>query len=80
MRLFMLYDKKTGQIISASKTNFLDESLEHPYGLVIEDQGVLEVAPDDKLEALDCHEISEQYVVDVKKQKLKSKPARRSGW
>ena len=78
MRLFIHYDEK-GNIISASKTEGLAESLAHPYGHVGEDEAVLEVEPDETLEALDCHEIGEQYVVDVEQRRLKKKPPRRSG-
>ncbi len=78
MQLFVHYDKQ-GQIISVSKTDVLADSLAHPYGEVTEDGGVLEVEPTDELVALDCHEIGAQYVVDVARQRLKKRPARRTG-
>jgi hypothetical protein len=77
MRLFIHYDE-AGNIISASKASVLHESLEHPYGDVAENAGVLEVEPNAALDALDCHEIVEQYVVDVEQKKLKKKTARRT--
>jgi hypothetical protein len=70
MRLFIYYDSK-GKIISAMKANFLADSLEHPYGQAGEKEGVLELKLSSELEALDCHEISEQYSVDVKTKELK---------
>ncbi len=76
MRLFIHYDGK-GSIVSATKSNLLDESLAHPYGLIGEDEGVLEVETDAELEALDCHEICERYKVDLKKKSLRKRPARR---
>ena len=70
MRLFIYYDSN-GKIISAMKANILADSLEHPYGQAGENEGVLEIKLSKELEALDCHEISEQCSVDVKKKELK---------
>jgi hypothetical protein len=56
-----------GEVLSASKTEIMDESLAHPFGGMEEGESVLEVEPTGELSALDCHEIGEQYVVDTKK-------------
>ena len=66
MRLFIHYNA-AGDILSASKVEIMDESLVHPFGGTDNEESVLEVEPTDELKALDCHEICEQYTVDVKK-------------
>lgn len=75
MRLFIQHDSK-GNIISVSKIEVMDPSLKHPYSGLAKDESVLEVEPTSELEALDCHEISEQYLVDMKKMKPKKRSSR----
>lgn len=72
MRLFVRFDK-TGKMISTMKVNVMDESLEHPFGFLEEAESVLEVKAPARFKSLQCHEICEQYLVDVKKKKLKKK-------
>lgn len=75
MRLFIHHDSK-GNIISVSKAEVMDASLEHPYAGLGPGESVLEVKPTSELEALDCHEICERHLVDLKKLKLKKKSSR----
>ena len=75
MRLF-IHHGADGNIISVSKAEIMDPSLEHPYAEVAPGEGVLEVKPTSELQALDCHEIAEHYLVDLKKMKLKKKTSR----
>jgi hypothetical protein len=72
MRLFIRYSA-TGEILSASKTEIMDQSLAHPFGGIEDAESVLEVEPTDELKALFCHEICEEYTVDTKKPALQKK-------
>lgn len=72
MRLFIQHDSK-GNVISVSKVEIMDASLAHPYGGLAKEESALEVEPTSELQALDCHEISERYFVDMKKMKLKKR-------
>lgn len=74
MRLFIKYSA-TGDILSASKIEVMDESLPHPFGGMANGEDVLEAKLTRELKALDCHEISEQYTVDAKAKRLKKRPA-----
>ena len=72
MRLFIRYNSQ-GIITSAMKVNVMAEGLEHPYGQLGEDERVMEVEPTPELEALDCHEIDNRYVVDIQNKRLQQK-------
>jgi hypothetical protein len=72
MRFFIHHDSN-GNIISASKTEIMDASLEHPFGGLTNEDSVLEVKPTTGLQTLYCHEICERYEVDVRKKKLRKK-------
>jgi hypothetical protein len=79
MRLFIQYST-TGDILSASKIEVMDDSLPHPFGSMASDDGVLEVKLTGQLKALDCHEISEQYRVNKEKLALEKKaPGKKTG-
>jgi len=78
MRLFVRFDEK-GKIISTMKANAMAAELEHPYGELEDGEAVLEVEPTPEIEALDCHEISENYVVDARSERLKPKGETQAG-
>jgi hypothetical protein len=73
MRLFIRCNAE-GTIVSAMKVNVMTEALEHPYGLLEEGESVIEVDFTAELEALDCHEICEQFSVDLNQKALEKKP------
>jgi len=72
MRIFVRFDEK-GKIISVMKANIIAAELEHPYGELKDGETVLEVEPTPDIEALDCHEIAENYVVEARSKQLKPK-------
>jgi hypothetical protein len=55
------------------KVDVMAEELDHPYGDVKGNETVLEVEMTPELEALYCHEIAEQYSVDLAQKNLKKK-------
>ena len=71
-RLFVRFDKN-GKVVSTMKVNVMDESLEHPFCFLEEGESALEIKASARYKSLQCHEICEQYMVDVKKKKLKKK-------
>jgi len=75
MRLYIKHDAK-GNILSVAKANQSDDSHGHPFADVDENGGVLDVEEAGELTELECHDIHEQYKVDVKKKELKKKPSR----
>ena len=78
MRLLIRYDAG-GDIISVARVAHITEELDHPFGETGAGGGVLEVEDTGGLAELECHDIHDRYRVDVKKQQLKKKPARKSG-
>ena len=75
MRVFIRHNH-TGEIVSVTKVTVMAENLEHPYGDLSEGDSVLEVTPTDELEALDCHEFGDRYVVDLSGKTLTPKGER----
>lgn len=66
MRFFIHHDQK-GNILSVSKVESMDASLEHPYAELAPGESVLEVEPTAELKKIECHTISERYLVDLKR-------------
>jgi hypothetical protein len=76
MRLFIRYNQ-TGAIVSAMKVMTMPESMGHPYGELEEGETVLEIEPTVELEALDCSEICDRFVMDTSNNRLVPKEERR---
>ena len=72
MRLFIKSDD-TGKIISTAKVDAMPDDIDQPYADLAEGEVVIEVPLTRKLKGLLCHEISEQYTMDIKQKKLKKK-------
>jgi hypothetical protein len=72
MRLFIKSDN-TGNIISAGKMDAMPDDIDHPYADMAQGEVVIEVPLTPKLKGLLCHEISEQYTLDIANKKLKKK-------
>lgn len=70
MRLFVCYDQ-SGAITSAIKVNVMADSLDNPFGEIEDNEAVIEVESTSELEALESHEIAEQYSVDLSSKKIK---------
>lgn len=69
MKIFVTYNPK-GEILSVSKVEAMPEDLEQPFGVVSEDELVLEVPVKKILLELDTTEFHEKYMVDSEKKKL----------
>lgn len=76
MRLFVHFDDK-GQVLSAAKVHGTGGALENPFLHVERQDRVLEMAATEELQALDAHEIAEQYKVDMKRKTLRKRPQAR---
>ena len=72
MRIFVIYNRK-GEILSVSKVEAMPEELEQPFGIVGEDEFVLEIPAKKVLLELDTIEFHEKYKVDSEKKKLIAK-------
>lgn len=71
MRLFVKYGS-TGEILSVAKVEFMPEEMPHPFD-DNQDATVMEFPMDPDLEELDCAEIHDGYMVNVKTRKLRKK-------
>ncbi|HKQ67926.1 MAG TPA: hypothetical protein VJT73_01240 [Polyangiaceae bacterium] len=71
MRILIRHDAK-GHIVSALKASVLDPGVTEPFGPLEEGEGFIEVDPTPELEALECHDFPERFVVDPQKRKLKA--------
>lgn len=72
MRMFVKYDA-SGNILSFCKANIFPEIFETPFGKLNEREFAFEVEQTPELNKLECDEIHEKYIVDVKKKKLKKR-------
>lgn len=72
MRLFVCYNQ-SGFITSAIKVNVMADNLENPFGEIEDNEEVIEVKSTPDLEALESHEIAEQYSVDLSSKQIKRK-------
>jgi hypothetical protein len=72
VRLFVHFNRR-GTIISVSKVEFMNPDLVHPHAGLMEGDEVIELDLEDEHLPLDAHEIATQYLVDVKKRKLKKR-------
>jgi hypothetical protein len=82
MRLLIKHDAR-GKILSVARVSYIADSLAHPFGETEKGVGVIEVEETDELAELECHDIHENYRVDVKQQQLakqqpKKQPTRRA--
>ena len=72
MRFFIKSDN-TGNIISTAKVDAIPDDIDHPYADLAEGEVVIEVPLTRQFKRLLCHEISEQYTLDIAKKKLRKK-------
>lgn len=70
MKLFVHFDEE-GRILSVARVHRTADTLQNPYIHVEQHESVLEMDATGELQALDAHEIAEQYVVDLKSKTLK---------
>ncbi|MBU0960190.1 MAG: hypothetical protein KKH60_01585 [Proteobacteria bacterium] len=69
MKIFVIHNRK-GEILSDSKVEAMPEGLEQPFGLMGEDEFLLEVPVKKALLELDATQFHEKYAVDSEKKKL----------
>jgi hypothetical protein len=72
MRIFVKYNGE-GQILSVSKVDSMSEGVDQPYGLLEENEFVLEAPADEELLNLDALQIHTEYQVDVDQSRLVKK-------
>ena len=72
MRIFVKYNQ-AGEILSVSKMDRMPAGLDHPYGLLDENEAVLEAPNSQKLLESSAMEIHETYRVDVANETLVEK-------
>ena len=69
MRIFVKYNGK-GEILSVSKVDVMPGGLNQPYGMLGEDEFVLEVPGEGEFLKLEAIQLHENYEVDVEKAEL----------
>ena len=75
MKLFVHFDEQ-GRIVSVAKVHAAEGPALNPFLHLEQQERVLEMNATEELQALDAHEIAEQYAVDLPDRKLrKMKPA-----
>lgn len=74
MRIYVRYEQD-GRIVSVLKAAVVHESVSEPFGDLEEGQGVIELEPTPELEQLECHDVHEQFEVDVAAKQLRRKRA-----
>jgi len=72
MKLFVHFDEE-GRILSVARVHRTAGAPQNPYIHVERQEHVLEMDATEEFQALDAHEIAEQYMVDLKKQRLQRK-------
>ena len=72
MRIFVKYNQ-AGEILSVSKMDMMPVGLAHPYGLLDENEAVLEAPNSQRLLESSAMDIHETYRVDVEKATLVAK-------
>lgn len=72
MRIFAQCDSE-GNILATVKVEVMAEELDHPFGNLEEESVVVQIEPNSELEAIECHEFDELYIVDIESQELKTK-------
>lgn len=70
MKLFIYFDEN-GQILSMVKVSGEEGALQNPFMHVEQQERVLEMDATEEFQALDAHEIAEQYTVDTKSRTLR---------
>jgi hypothetical protein len=72
MRIFVKYNQ-AGELLSVSKMDRMPAGLDHPYGLLNENEAVLEASNSQAFLELSAMEIHETYRVDVANETLVEK-------
>jgi len=72
MKIFVKYNG-SGEILSVSKIDEMEERVDQPYALLTEDEFVMEVPASEELLQLDVLQIHLGYKVDVETKKLLKK-------
>jgi len=70
MKLFVHFDEE-GRILSVARVHRTGDAPQNPYIHVERQEHVLEMDATEEFQALDAHEIAEQYKVDLKSKTLK---------
>lgn len=74
MKIFVKYNG-SGEILSVSKIDEMQERVDQPYALLAEDEFVVEVPASEELLQLDALQIHLGYKVSVKTKELLKKPS-----
>ncbi|NEQ80714.1 MAG: hypothetical protein F6K26_10810 [Moorea sp. SIO2I5] len=72
MKIFIKYNSE-GKIISISKIRFMPSGMEHPYGILEEDEFVIEMPLTEELMQIEAVELHDNYRVDVETKQLVQK-------
>lgn len=72
MKLFVHFDDE-GRILSVARVHGTAGTPQNPYIHVEQQERVLEMDATEEFQALDAHEIAEQYMVDLKNERLQRK-------
>lgn len=72
MKIFVKYNRN-GEILSVSKINEMEETVDQPYAFLTEDEFVMAVPASEELLQLDVLQIHLGYKVDVKTKTLLKK-------
>lgn len=72
MQIFVKYNSE-GNIISVSKVETMPEGRDHPYGLLEENEYVIEVPLTEELMQLEAVKLHDNYQVDIETKQLVQK-------
>ncbi|NER28622.1 MAG: hypothetical protein F6J89_13565 [Symploca sp. SIO1C4] len=72
MKIFIKFNSE-GKILSISKLRFMPEGMEHPYGILEENEDVIEVPLTEELMQIETVELHDTYQIDIETKQLVKK-------